>query len=332
MERRVLAAGSMTRGLLGLAVGAGLCYCAYRALASKEKKKNQHVTGGRLLEKVSNMTVVQRVQSGAQIENIPTSASNLEPHHLKALLEMLDSNTNDSSVQEQALVTLCNSAAFSTNNDIIRNFNGIEIIGRFLLHPSPKIKTKALNALNNLSMNLQNQEQIKDFLYDVCNDIKSSSLNSEVQLAGLRLAINMSVTNNYHDYLKDYIPCFFTLLVDGEEATKVHTLKILVNLSANPSMTTVLLSSEAPSSLTNFFGTNTNREILIRALTFAANLSENLDRQQHSNGRHYEDYSLYAFLFRDQTVFQRNLAALLQHPDKDIKEHVARLVCPQKLN
>ncbi|XP_040199416.1 armadillo repeat-containing protein 10 isoform X1 [Rana temporaria] len=333
MERRVLAAGSVTRGLLGLAVGAGLCYCAYRALASKEKKKN--VTGGRLLEKVSNMTAVQRVQSGGtvQIKNIPTSASNLEPHHLKALLEMLDSNANDSSVQEQALVTLCNSAAFSANHDIIRNFNGIKIIGTFLLHPSLKIKTKALNALNNLSMNLQNQEQIKDFLYDVCNDIKSSSLNSEVQLAGLRLAINMSVTNNYHDYLADYIPCFFTLLVDGEEATKIHTLKVLVNLSANPSMTTVLLSSEAPSSLTNLFGSNTNREILIRALTFAANLSENLDRQQHSDGqRHYEDYSLYALLFRDQTVFQRNLVALLQHPDKDIKEHVARLLCPQKLN
>ncbi|CAI9623663.1 unnamed protein product [Staurois parvus] len=332
----MLPAGGLTRGLVGLALGAGLCYCAYRILAGKGRgKKKELVTGGSLLERVSNMTVVQSVQSGGavQMENIPTSASNLEPHHLKALLEMLESNVNDSSVLKQALVTLCNSAAFSAKHDIIRNFNGIKIIGRFLLHPCPIIKTKALNALNNLSMNLKNQEQIKDFLCDVCNEIKSSSLNSEVQLAGLRLAINMSVTNNYHEYLVDYIPCFFTLLVDGEEATKMHTLKVLVNLSANLSMTTALLSSKAPASLSNLFGSKTNRDILIRAMTFAANLSENLDRQQHSNGQcHYEENSLYALLFRGQTVFQRNLVALLQHPDKDIKEHVARFVCPQKLN
>ncbi|XP_018415934.1 PREDICTED: armadillo repeat-containing protein 10 [Nanorana parkeri] len=335
MERRVLPAGRIPRGLLGLAVGAGLCYCAYTAIAAKGRKKKEHVTRGRLLEKVSNMPVVERVLSrgAVQMEHIPTSASNLEPRHLKALLEMLASDDIDPSVQEQVLVTLCNSAAFSANHDIIRNLDGIKTISRFLSHPSPKIKAKALNALNNLSMNLQNQQQIKDFLRDVCNDITSSSLNSEVQQAGLRLAINMSVTDNYHDYLADYIPYFFSILVDGDETTQIHTVKVLVNLSANPSMTTILLSSKVPSSLTNLFGSNTKRDILIRALTFAANLSENLDRQQHSNGYcHYEDYSLYSLLFRDQTVFQENLVALLQYPDKDIKELAARLVSPQKWN
>nr|DBA31338.1 TPA: hypothetical protein GDO54_007203 [Pyxicephalus adspersus] len=279
------------------------------------------------------MSVLENVHTpgAVQLGNIPTSASNLEAHHLKALLDILDSNAADSSIQERVLVTLGNSAAFSSNHDIIRNFNGIKIIGRFISHP--KTKAKALNALNNLSMNLENQEQIKDFLHDVCNDITSSPLNSEVQLAGLRLAINMSVTNSYHEFLADYIPCFYTLLADGDKATQIHTLKVLVNLSANPSMTTVLLSSKAPSSLANLFGSKTNSDILVRALTFAANLSENYDRQMHSNRHHhYEDHSLYVLLFRDQTAFKGNLVALLQHPDTDIKEHVARLICPQKLN
>ncbi|KAM5173072.1 armadillo repeat-containing protein 10 [Mantella aurantiaca] len=325
---------AITRGLLGLAVGTGLCYCAYRVLAGNSRRKENHVTKRSLLERVASMGVTESVRGRGHRENIPMSAGNLESHHLKALLDMLDSDADDVTVQEQVLITLGNCAAFSANHPIIRNFNGIKIIGRFRLHSSLKIRIGALNALNNLSMNMANQEQIKDYLQDVCNDIMSSPLNSEVQLAALRLVINMSVTNNYHDYLKDYIPCFLTLLVDGEEATQIHTLKVLVNLSANLAMATDLLSSKVQSSFPDLFSSNTSKDILIRMLTFAANLSENLAITmllpvQH---RHYGDHSLYSYLFGDQGVFQGNLVDLLEHPDKDIREHVAKVLCPKKMN
>ncbi|XP_068132325.1 armadillo repeat-containing protein 10 [Hyperolius riggenbachi] len=324
--------GRVTRGLLGLAVGAGLCYCAYRVLRTTDRKQKHVRRGGGLLEKVANIPVLDSVTPRSPVAAEQVSVANLEPHHLEVLLETLRSCPADSSAQEQVLVTLCNCAAFSSNHDIIRKLNGLQIIGMFLKDHRPNIKEKALNALNNLSMNLQNQEQIKDFLGDVCSDIKSSLLNSEVQLAGLRLVVNMSVTNNYHDSLTEYITCFLDVLVRGNENTQSHTLKVLVNLSANPSMTTVLLSSKVPLSLTNLYDSNTNTDILIRALTFAANLSENLGRELHCNGHcHYEDDSLYSLLLRDQSVFQGNLLALLHHPDTNVREQLARIVCPQRL-
>ncbi|KAM9313238.1 armadillo repeat-containing protein 10 [Gastrophryne carolinensis] len=317
----------VSRGLLGLALAAGLGYCVYRFMARTEKRKT--VTGGSIVQKAATITVRPPTHSVFQSENIPTSASDLGPLHIRALLEGLAADNADPSFQEQVLITLANSAAFSRNHDIIRSSNGIRIIGKLISDPSPKIKAKALNALNNLSLNLENQEQIKDFLCDVCNEIGSSSLNSEVQLAALRLTINMSVTDKYHNLLVDYIPCFLSLLEDGDEVTQINTLKVLVNLSANPSMTTALLSSKVSPAVINLFG-STNADILTRALTFAANLSENSEREQFPNHSNYGDNTLYGLLIRDKTMLQEGLAALLHHPDTGVKELVARLLCSKR--
>ncbi|KAM3926324.1 armadillo repeat-containing protein 10 [Leptodactylus fuscus] len=317
--------GRVARSLLALALGTGVCYCIYRALSARRKKHG----GASILDKVSGLTVrtdVYERSPEAQSENIPMSASKLEPHHLKSLLQIL-SSSSDSSTQEQILITLCNSAAFSVNHDIIRNLNGIHIIGSFLSHPDPKIKACALNAFNNLSMNLQNQEQIQAFIKVILNEISESALNSEVQLAGLRLITNMSVTNNYHEKMEDYIPNILNLMERGNDTTKIHLLKILVNFSANPLMTMSLLASKAPPALIFLFDSSINRDILIRALTFAANLSENLIReQQHDGHQYYKDDSLYAVLLKDPSVLQRNLGLLLLLPDIDIKEQVNRCI------
>ncbi|XP_069834128.1 armadillo repeat-containing protein 10 isoform X3 [Dendropsophus ebraccatus] len=258
---------TVARSLLALALGTGVCYCVYRALCTRGKK---HVNGGGILDRVSGMTVRAGVNGGSpetKSENIPKPAGDLEAHHLQTLLHIL-SSCSHSSTQEQILVTLCNSAAFSANHDIIRNFNGIHIIGESLSHSNPRIKTGALNALNNLSMNLQNQEQIQ-----------------------------------------------------------IHVLKILVNLSANPLMTIPLLASKAPASLIFLFDRNINRDVLIRVLTFAANLSENLVREQQDNRPcSYKEDSLYGTLFEDPAVLQGTILQLLLFSDMEIKEQVNRCI------
>lgn len=45
--------------------------------------------------------------------------------------------------------------------NLIREFEGIHIIAGFLSDPAPEVRVQTLNALNNLCMNIQNQEQIK---------------------------------------------------------------------------------------------------------------------------------------------------------------------------
>ncbi|KAE8616366.1 hypothetical protein XENTR_v10008783 [Xenopus tropicalis] len=217
------------RSLLGMAIGAGICYCAYRMLFARQRKKKHRDKKGasRTREKVPG-----RDLHGAltKPENVSASVSDLQPHHLANLLDILVTSS-DSSLQEKVLITLCNSAAFSANHDYINQ---------------------------------------------TCSAISLSSLNSEVQLAGLRLIINMSVTDNYHNMVADHLPCFLYLLAEGNNIIQIYTLKVLVNLSANPTMTQTLLTAKGSQSLTSLFDSRVDREILVRVLIFAANLSKHL--------------------------------------------------------
>uniref|UniRef100_A0A8B9UQ94 Mitochondrial-processing peptidase subunit beta n=1 Tax=Anas zonorhyncha TaxID=75864 RepID=A0A8B9UQ94_9AVES len=163
---------------------------------------------------------------------------------LQKLIHLLQA-TDDPLIQEQALITLSNSAAFSVNQDIIRNLDGLSVIGGMLSDCVPKVTEKALNALNNLSMNIKNQEEIQVYIEQVCKNVESAPLNSDLQLAGLRLLTNMSVTSDYHHKMINQIPCLLRVLSEGSERTQIQVLKVLVNLSANPAMTRHFLRAQS---------------------------------------------------------------------------------------
>ncbi|XP_009955088.1 PREDICTED: armadillo repeat-containing protein 10 [Leptosomus discolor] len=244
---------------------------------------------------------------------------------LQKLIHLLQA-TDDPLIQEQALITLSNSAAFSVNQDIIRNLDGLSVIGGMLSDCVPKVKEKALNALNNLSMNIKNQEEIQVYIPQVCRNVESAPLNSDLQLAGLRLLTNMSVTSDYHHKMINAIPCFLHLLSEGTERTQIQVLKVLVNLSANPAMTRHLLSAQVPSLLL-LFDNCRNRDILLRALTFAGNLKKNVNDEDCTMiQEQYHEDSVFLTLCRDSTPFAQKLASLLHHPDTEVKEQVVRIL------
>ncbi|XP_009287337.1 armadillo repeat-containing protein 10 isoform X2 [Aptenodytes patagonicus] len=244
---------------------------------------------------------------------------------LQKLIHLLQA-TDDPLIQEQALITLSNSAAFSVNQDIIRNLDGLSVIGGMLSDCVPKVKEKALNAFNNLSMNIKNQEEIQVYITQVCRNVESAPLNSDLQLAGLRLLTNMSVTSDYHHKMINSIPCFLHLLSEGTERTQIQVLKVLVNLSANPAMTGHLLRAQVPSLLL-LFDTCINRDILLRGLAFAANLKKNMNNEDGTMIQdQYSEDSIFFTLCRDSTPFAQKLASLLHHPDTEVKEQVVKIL------
>ncbi|XP_029138795.1 armadillo repeat-containing protein 10 [Protobothrops mucrosquamatus] len=266
-------------------------------------------------------------QEGTELSISPHGV--LEPHQIKSLLHLLES-TEDILLQEQILVTLSNSAAFSVNQDIIRNLGGLSLIGKMLSVPTTNVKQKALNALNNLSMNTKNQEELKIYITKVCEEVDTSPVNSELQLAALRFLTNISVTNDYHYRMTSFIPSFLTLLFEGNERTQVQVLKVLVNLSANPAMAEPLLNSQVKLFFLSLFDSCINKDILLRVLAFSTNLTRSMknDKGCAIQNRYNED-SIFSTL-SGNSLYTQKLASLLHHYDAEVKEQVAKLITQQR--
>ncbi|KAK9399347.1 armadillo repeat-containing protein 10 [Crotalus adamanteus] len=331
-------------GLVGLAAAAGVAYGLYRATSRRSGGRDSPGSAG--LEGRPDDPAGGGEASGAPglpspdlwgpSGGVPQGGTDLskaphgvlEPHQMKSLLHLLES-TEDILVQEQILVTLSNSAAFSVNQDVIRNLGGLPLIGKMLSAPTTNVKQKALNALNNLSMNTKNQEELKVYITKVCEEVDTSPVNSELQLAALRFLTNISVTNDYHYRMSSFIPSFLHLLFEGNERTQVQVLKVLVNLSANPAMADPLLNSQAPL-LLSLFDSCINKDILLRVLAFATNLTRSMknDKGCAIQNRYNEDSIL--FTLSSNSLYTQKLASLLHHYDAEIKEQVAKLIMQQR--
>uniref|UniRef100_A0A3P9MQN3 Armadillo repeat containing 10 n=1 Tax=Oryzias latipes TaxID=8090 RepID=A0A3P9MQN3_ORYLA len=331
------------KALLGIVAGAGASYGLYKLISreglrrNKKKAANETVRSsqqqeevkvqpGSLLAKVSGLDVVCfRPEEAVADDVIHQSPNNLEPQHLKMLLSCLQSGT-DSSDRCRILLTLGNAAAFTVNQILIREFDGIHIIAAFLTDPAPEVKIQTLNALNNLCMNIQNQEQIKIFVPRVLELIEMSPVNSDLQLGALRLLTNLSVTDKHQHLLKGAVTLLLSLLVVSNESLQVQTLKVLVNLSSNPDMIDDIVQAQAPASVMLLFDKRTAPVVLLRLLTFVGNLKAWRPSAQVAEELRRKQDGLFRVMLDESSQLHSRLMQLLSHPDAEIQAQVARIM------
>ncbi|CAN9499191.1 unnamed protein product [Ophioblennius macclurei] len=333
------------KALLGIVAGAGASYGIYKLLSGGTLKRNKKsVTNessagvksgqqgevklqpGSLLARVSGLDVVcPRPMDGASGDIIHQSPNNLEPQHLKMLLSCLQ-NSNNPSDRCRILLTLGNAAAFTVNQNLIREFDGIHLIAGFLSDPAAEVRVHTLNALNNLSMNIANQEQVKVYVPQVLELIEMSPVNSELQLSALRLLTNLSVTDTHQHLLKESITLLMSLLVVSNEALQVQTLKVLVNLSSNPDMMDDIVQAQAPASVVLLFDQRTAPAVLLRLLTFAGNLKAWRPSAQVADELRRKQDCLFRVMLDESSQLHSRLIQLLSHPDTEIQAHVARIL------
>uniref|UniRef100_A0A8C0W7T8 Armadillo repeat-containing domain-containing protein n=1 Tax=Castor canadensis TaxID=51338 RepID=A0A8C0W7T8_CASCN len=201
----------------GLVIWAGTCYYIYRLTKGRDPSSRGVSWNG----------------TGSHV----IGASRLDLEKLICMIEM----TEDPSVHEIANNALYNSADYPYSHEVVRNVGGISVIEGLLNNPYPSVRQKALNALNNISVAAENHRKVKTYLNQVCEDTVTYPLNSNVQLAGLRLIRHLTITSEYQHMVTNYISEFLRLLTVGSGETKDHVLGMLVNFSKNPSMTKDLL-------------------------------------------------------------------------------------------
>ncbi|XP_026167047.1 armadillo repeat-containing protein 10 [Mastacembelus armatus] len=342
--------GSMTprlsnmKALLGIVAGAGASYGIYKLLSGGSLKKNKKIASsegpgvrssqssevilkpGSLLAKVSGLDVVcPRPVDVASGDIIHQSPGNLEPQHLRMLLACLQTS-NSSSDRCKILLTLGNAAAFTVNQNLIREFEGIPLIASFLSDPTAEVRVQTLNVLNNLCMNIQNQEQIKVYVLQVLELIEMSPVNSEPQLGALRLLTNLSVTDKHQHLLKNSVTLLLSLLVVSNEALQVQALKVLVNLSSNPDMIDDIVQAQAPASVILLFDARTTTAVLLRLLMFAGNLKAWRPSAQVADELRQKQDCLFRVMLDESSQLHSRLVHLLSHPDAEIQAQVSRIL------
>lgn len=336
------------KALLGIVAGAGASYGLYKLLSGGSFKKNKKsaanespgVRGkqpgevslqpGSLLAKVSGLDVVcvrpvntESVDVASDITQ--QSPGSLEPQHLKMLLSCLQTSNNHSD-RCQILLTLGNASAFTVNQNLIREFEGIPVIAGFLSDPAADVRVQTLNALNNLCMNIQNQEQIKVYVPQVLELIETSPVNSELQLGALRLLTNLSVTDKHQHLLKESITLLLSLLVVSNEVLQVQALRVLVNLSSNPDMMDDIVQAQAPASVLLLFDARTAPAVLLRLLTFTGNLKAWRPSTQVAEELRRKQDCLFRVMLDESSQLHSRLVQLLSHPDGEIQAQVARVL------
>ncbi|XP_069019501.1 armadillo repeat-containing protein 10 [Embiotoca jacksoni] len=332
------------KALLGIVAGAGASYGIYRFISGgglrvnrksptgespgvKSKQQSEvKVRPGSLLARVSGLDVVcPRTVDVASGDIIHQSPNNLEPQHLKMLLSCLQTSNNPSD-KCRILLTLGNAAAFTVNQNLIREFEGIHIVAGFLPDSDAEVRVQTLNALNNLCMNIQNQEQIKVYVPQVLELIEMSPVNSDLQLGAMRLLTNLSVTDKHQHLLKESVTLLLSLLVVSNEALQVQTLKVLVNLSSNPDMMDDIVQAQAPASVVLLFDQRTTRTVLLRLLTFAGNLKAWRPSAQVADELRRKQDCLFRVLLDESSQLHSRLVQLLSHPDAEVQAQVARIL------
>ncbi|CAI9180834.1 unnamed protein product [Rangifer tarandus platyrhynchus] len=244
---------------------------------------------------------------------------------LQKVLNILE-RSNDPFIQEVALVTLGNNAAYSFNQNAIRELGGLPIIAKLIKTKDPIIREKAYNVLNNLSVNSENQGKIKAYISQVCDDTMICRLDSAVQMAGLRLLTNMTVTNHYQHLLSYSFPDFFALLFLGNYFTKIQIMKLIINFTENPAMTRELVSCKVPSELISLFNKEWDREILLNILTLFENINDNIKNEGLASSRKEFSRSSLFFLFKESGVCVKKIKALANHSDLVVKVKVLKVL------
>lgn len=244
---------------------------------------------------------------------------------LQKVLNILE-RTNDPFIQEVALVTLGNNAAYSFNQNAIRELGGLPIIAKMIKTRDLIIREKAYNALNNLSVNAENQGKIKTYISQVCDDTMVCRVDSAVQMAGLRLLTNMTVTNHYQHLLSYSFPDFFALLFLGNYFTKIQIMKLIINFTENPAMTRELVSCKVPSELISLFNKEWDREILLNILTLFENINDNIKSEGLASSRKEFSRSSLFFLFKESGVCVKKIKALANHNDLVVKVKVLKVL------
>ncbi|KAK7797900.1 hypothetical protein U0070_022896 [Myodes glareolus] len=190
------------------------------------------------------------------------------------LLLLMD-KIRDPFIHEISKIAMGMRTASQFTRDFIRDSGVVSLIETLMNYPSSRVRTNFLENMIHMAPPYPNLNMIETFICQVCEETLAHAVNSLEQLTGMRMLRHLTITTDYHTLIANYMSGFLTLLTTGNERTKFHVLKMLLNLSDNPMVAKKLFSAKALSIFVGLFNieeTNDNIQIVIKMFQNISNI------------------------------------------------------------
>ncbi|XP_074645269.1 uncharacterized protein LOC141901733 [Tubulanus polymorphus] len=257
----------------------------------KEIKQNQQQQQQQML----NKPVDEKPRVPSPIQNLTTAdvwttireldeggAGSLDVRQAKVLIALLQPNA-DPDATAKVLNIVANCAAFTSSQNALREAGCLSKL-TVLLHSqlmaeeagydrSDHLLQSICAAINNLSMNSENQDSLAENIPTLIK-LSEKTSNSEIHLSLLQPLTNLCVLQTTHKHYTQYIQHLYELLSSTRPAIVIQALRILVNLSTNSDMVPYLLAAKAPMCFLSLLVMDGNDAVLIRWVTFLTNVVE----------------------------------------------------------
>lgn len=167
--------------------------------------------------------------------------------------------------QGKKMFTESTIAGFSLTHNVSRHLSSLSVVGSRSPTPQPTVREKALDVPEHPNSSIENQDQIKMYIDEVCRDAVFCCCKSFLQQAGLSLLISMTVINNM--LAKSLSDPKFPLLSEGSGCAKVQGLEAQMSLPEKPVLAEEVLAAQMLFSFMCLFTRSGSREMLVEAIS-----------------------------------------------------------------
>lgn len=261
---------------------------------------------------------------------------NLSQQEVSVLTLLLLSSDEEILIKSSSVIT--SACSFSSNIDAIIDSGCTLILTELLDHSSESVVISVVQAIANIAFSSRGQELMPEVIpILVTKLVKASSLGiSYTQIDLILMALgNFAMRNENHEAMIHAIPSLMTWLSSASPNLRLRSLKLLNNLSTNSSMIPYLLASKAPAKLYALLSDKADREVLVRLVTFLANVVEAVASYGITGDSLPIDFkapspeTLYSALYGAETselfLTRLNNLSSLAHSDQDIAMQLSRI-------
>ncbi|KAK8769039.1 hypothetical protein V5799_014498 [Amblyomma americanum] len=190
-------------------------------------------------------------------------------YEAKCLMTLLTSRNED--ILVKTLTTMSNCAAFTINQDYLCDVGCLPLLKDLLDHDCLAVQVAATQAIANMAVNERNQTLLQPCIPLLLSAAVSRDGGCYLQMVSLLCLTNLALCDDTHEAFRGRLHHLCILVETADDAVRLQTLKLLVNLSCNSRMVPFLLAAKAPQNLFSLLE-DSNREVTLRVLTYLANI------------------------------------------------------------